>query len=355
MKLWMRIAMPVATVMTFTVTAHAQQWGTGYYGGMQACPYNYGGAEGSSSIQDDIAEKQDAIKEAKYQIKSKKSELKAAERRSDRYKSDIEEVVSADYTEQIFAHIDNNVKACEYKGLVEVNAQGDQGGAAVSSCGSSPSETEVTGFTREQWKGVVDFRTPGIVKGTVCAPPFRVSEKGRRTTQDCQKALVEYRKESDKRSKLAKEIEDLDRSIENMKDDIAALKKDYREEQREAAREAREGNSEGQYCATCGGSYSYRKPETNWGSVLANVGVGLAATYMGYRSQEMVADHNASIGFPSNPYPAWGFGLPFLLNGATEALGGGGGYGGIGGGIGAGGFGCAGNNGGAYGMMGPYG
>ena len=352
MKLWMRIAMPVATVMTFAVSAQAQQWGMGYYGGMQACPYNYGGAEGSSSIQDDISEKQEAIKEAKYQMKSKSSELKTLERRLKRNREDVEEVVSTDYTEQIFKHIDEDLRLCQYEGM-EVQAQGDQGGVAVSTCGALPANETLTGFTTEQWKRIADPKKSGSINGRVCTE-FRTSEKGRRTPQDCQKALVEYKKNSDRAAKLRSEIDGLKSSVENLTDDIADLKKDYREEQREARREALEGG----YCENCaaqGSGYSYRKPETNWGSVLANVGVGLAATYLGYRSQEMIADHNASIGFPSNPYPAWGFGLPFLLNGATEALGGGGGYGAIGGGIGAGGFGCAGNNGGAYGMMGPYG
>jgi hypothetical protein len=357
MKLWMRIAMPVATVMTFAVSAHAQQWGSGYYGGMQACPYEYGAAEGSSDIQDEIYEEQDAIKEAKYQLKLKKSELKSAERLATRHRATVEEVVAADYTTQIFSHIDNTMKACEYKGLAEVQVQGNQGGVPIPTCGSLPSDKEVSGFTVDQWKGLVS-NTPGVVNGRVCND-FRVSEKGRRTVQDCQKALVEYKKENDKKSKLTSEIDALLNSIDSMKENIARLRKDAREEARDAARERRE-NPEGNICpdGNCG-RRSAGNSGNNTGAAITNIALGALAIgggiYMGNKS----IDAAANLGFPMDPYQTYGMGLglglPFAASGVSQLLGGNGLYGTVAGGVGAGAYGCAGNNGGPYGMMGPYG
>jgi hypothetical protein len=341
--------------MTLTVSAHAQNYGMGLYGGMQSCPYNYGAAEGSSDIQDEIARLQDDMKEAKYQMKVKKSELKAAERLKSRNQAIVEEVISSEFSSQVFSHIDGSVKACEYIGVFQPNAQGSQGSVPIPNCGAQPTDKVVSGFTTDQWKTVIDYNTPGLVKGNACGAPYRLAEKGRRTEQDCAKALVEYRKQSDKQKTLQSEMDELERSIESMKEEIATNRKDAREEARELARERRE-NPEGDYCPNCPGN---RKKETNWGSVIGNVGLGIAAMGLGYYSGQHAVDRAADIGFPMDPYQSVGMGvglgLPYVASGLSQAFGGQGLYGTIGGGIGAGAFGCAGNNGGPYGMMGPYG
>ena len=73
MKLWIRIAAPLTVVMSYAVGAQAQyaQYGTGQWGGMQSCPYNYQAGAGASSEQDAIREIQQTISEMQKQKKQK--------------------------------------------------------------------------------------------------------------------------------------------------------------------------------------------------------------------------------------------------------------------------------------------
>lgn len=355
MKFLMRIGTPFTLVMSFAFAAQAQMWGTGMWGGMQACSYPYSAAEGASSYQDEINEAQAAIKEAQSQIRQKKSEKKRADRDWERAERDINDVISEDYSEFIYEHIKNNVSCKEYQGLGsgdEFIAQGQEGDAAVQ----APGSREIRAFTVREWSALCDKNKSGSVSGAVCdGARFRQMEKGRATSQDCKKALTEHRKKYALSNKLQREIEALENAVARYKDDIKDSKADLAEERREAQRERLEGG----VCIDCvasGSGYTYQKPETDWGSVVGNVVLGLGMVGMGYQTNKMVARANSNIGWPTDPYPAYLAGMGPLATGIGQMIGGGSGiYGAIGGGIGAGGFGCAGNNGGPYGMMGPYG
>ncbi|KYG69931.1 hypothetical protein AZI85_15925, partial [Bdellovibrio bacteriovorus] len=362
MKFWMRIATPFTLVMSFAVGAQAQMWGTGMYGGMQSCPYNYSAAAGSSSYLDEIKEAQAAIKEAQAQLRSKKTEKKRLEKSMERSRRDVEQVVSEDFSEFMFEHIENNRTCQAYKGIgaapEESEAAGDQGGVPVSPVanGDIAGSVQIRGFQINEWKALCDPNKAGSVSGAVCnMARARQPEKGRATAQDCTKGLADYRKSYSQSNKVQREIEALESLIDRSKEDIQDAKQNYADEQRERQREQLEGG----ICTDCimqGNGYAYQKPQTDWGSVIGNIGLGLAATYMGYQTNKIAAEANSNIGWPTQPYPAWGYGFPFLAQGIGQMIGGGSGiYGAIGGGIGAGGFGCAGMNGGAYGMMGPYG
>ncbi|AHI06918.1 hypothetical protein BDW_12090 [Bdellovibrio bacteriovorus W] len=356
MKFWMRIVAPLSLITGFSFGANAQMWGTGMYGGMQSCPYNYGSAAGSSSYLDEIKEAQENIREAEKQLRTKKSEKKRLVNNTmDRARKNVEQVVSDEFSELVFDHIENNVSCKEYRGLGQQDepiVQAEIGNTSVQ----APASRDVRAFTVSEWAVLCDSNKAGSVSGTVCdGARFRQPEKGRATAQDCKKGLVDYRKAHIQANKLQREIESLENLIRNAKDDISDAKANYADEQRERQR----SQSEGGICIDCmvqGSGYTYQKPETDWGSVVGNIGLGLAATYMGYQTNKMATQANANIGWPTDPYPAWGYGFPFLAQGIGQAIGGGSGiYGAVGGGIGAGGFGCAGQNGGAYGMMGPYG
>lgn len=368
MKFWMRIATPFTLVMSFAVGAQAQMWGTGMYGGMQSCPYNYGAAAGSSSYLDEIKEEQANIREAEKQLRAKKSEKKRIEKDLERSRKTVEDVVSEDFSEFVFDHMENNRTCRSYKGHKsnagqsgdgESNVSGQEGGVAIvtpQTNGDIPNSVDIRAFTVQEWDVLCDQNKAGSVAGLVCdGARFRQPEKGRSTAQDCKKGLGDYKKGYAQSNKLQREIESLENAIKNSKRNIQDARTNYADEMRERQREM----SEGGICIECmqqNSGYSYQKPETDWGSVIGNIGLGLAATYMGYQTNKMVANANANIGWPTQPYPAWGYGFPFLAQGIGQAIGGGSGiYGAIGGGIGAGGFGCAGMNGGAYGMMGPYG
>ena len=121
------------------------------------------------------------------------------------------------------------------------------------------------------------------------------------------------------------------------RDSLKAEKKELAEEIREAKREAREEYrrtvSEGG-CVECMVQNSSRYQQSsgvNWPSVLGNTALGLGAMYFGQQQQRYISDNNAKLGFPTQTYPAIGFGFPYFGN----AL-----YGALGGGMGQGGFGC---------------
>lgn len=356
MKLWIRIATPFTIVMGIAASAQAQSYGYGMWGGMQSCPYQVSAGAGASSEQDAIKEIQQSITELQKQKRSKDTELKRLQTRDMRdSKKAIEGVISADYADFIFNHIDTGRSCTEYKGIGQEGdtiAQGDEGGTAVQ----APGTEETSPFESSEWNQMCDKSKVGSVSGSVCSvKKFRAEDKGAYTVEDCRRALVDYRKQKLQQDKLKREVAALDRQIAAQKDAL----KDARQDAIDAQRQAQQDRLEGGICETCamtGNGYTYQKPETDWASVAGNLVLGGLATYAGYKTNQMVVDANSSLGYPSNPYPAWGFGFPFFAQGLSQAIGGGSGiYGAIGGGVGAGGFGCAGNNGGPYGMQGPFG
>ena len=371
----MRISMRIATLFTlvtgFAVGAQAQSgmWGAGVYGGMQACPYPYAAAEGSSSHLDDIKEAQEAISEAQKQIREKKSEKRRLTSDLAKARKNVEGVVREEFTTFMFDHIENTNKCTDYaalavdpKGSVSQVAEGGKVVTPTKPDGTPSNGKAITGFSLEQWKNLCDPNKPGAVSGAVCdGADYRQPTKGRATAQDCKTGLIEYRNKYTQSGKLQSEIEALENAVRQAKDNIKDSRKSLAEERREQQREAREAQLEGGVCVGCiaqGAGYQYRKPETDMGSVLGNFALGGISLLAGYQTNKMIAGYNAQNGWETNPYASmgYGYGLGAIGTGIGQLVGGGSGiYGSMSGGIGAGAFGCAGNNGGPYGMAGPYG
>lgn len=319
--------------------AQGMQWGSGQWGGMQSCPYQQRTGDGATSENDELQELLAEIDEIKSQIKIKKSEVKNLDRKSQRSRQDVEESLSSDYSSFILAHIENNTRCSEYQGMSANPAvQGSQGEEPIA--GAQDNMLPVQGFTTADWAKYCDRSKTGSVNASVCSNAAYLGDDHRKDAMKCKKALTDYRKQYADSQKLQNEIESLQRSLEDRKQDLADLKRDIRQEQRE-------GGTQAEYCEECnrrGSGYAYQKPQTDWGSVISNVGTGLLATYMGYKSNQMVAEQNADLGYPTQNYPAWGYGLPYLQAGI---------YGALGGSTGQGSFGCGGGNnmmsGGAFG------
>ncbi|KYG69400.1 hypothetical protein AZI87_09475 [Bdellovibrio bacteriovorus] len=327
-------------------------WGTGMWGGMQGCSYQTRAGNGATNQDDETKEIQSAISEAQKQLKTKKSEKKKTDRESERHKADIEKTVSDDYAQFVFEHIENNRQCYEYKGLQEegeFSAQGQQGSEQLPGTAMTP----VHGFTISEWKQYCDPGKAGSVSASICSNSrFKPSEGGRSDANTCKKGLSEYRKSYAKSQKLQREIESLESLIERSKEDLKDAKQNALEEQRERMT----AQTEGGICVECmqqgNGGYQYQKPQTDWANVIANVGTGLLATYTGYQQNKMVAEYNSNIGWPTQSYPSWSYGFPYLAAGIYGALGGGTGQGAFGCGNGMGG---TGNMNGPMGMMGAYG
>jgi hypothetical protein len=197
---------------------------------MQACPYQYGAAPGASSVSDEVREAQDAIDEAKRQLRAKKAELKTVERNKERAAKDVERTVGGDYTETLFAHMDDRRNCSEYKDYAapapatnqgqgeETAAGGDEGGQQVA---SGQGQLTHDGFDINQWSNVC--RPKGDVNKSYVCGNFRDTDSdsgdrrsrsreraGRGSASTCVKGLTDYRKLTQKSQSLQVEIEDLE-------------------------------------------------------------------------------------------------------------------------------------------------
>jgi hypothetical protein len=324
----------VVLLALFPLSAFAQnmQWGSGQWGGSQGCGYQQQTGAGAVSEDDPLQEMMSEIQEIKQQIKEKKSELKKVDRLSERSHQKLDESLSPDAAAIVFSHIENNTRCSEYQGLSAAapTVAGSQGNVPVAS--AQDNMLEVQGISVADWSKHCDRTKSGSVRESICgiAPP--PGEGSRRAdAQSCKKSLVEYRKNYADGKKLSTEIDGLQSSLEDRKRDLTDLKKELREE-------ARDASTQGDYCPECakrGNGYTYQQPQTNWGSVLANVGTGIFASYMGNKTNETISENNANLGFPTynSNYSALGYGMPYFQAGL---------YGAMSGGQGQGGFGCGG-------------
>lgn len=325
------LILAIASILISPVAVNAQNmWGTGMYGATQGCSTQMKVGNGATSMDDTTKEIQAAISEAQTQLKQKQSEKKKIDKMADRARANVEKTIASDYSDFIFEHIENNRRCEEYQGLAEgeggIIAQGDQGGEPIV---QGRDMLPVQGFTVNDWKQVCDRTKAGSVVSSVCANARYKEEGSRSDSQTCKKALTDYRKQYSQSQKLQREIEKLQDQIAGFKEDLAIAKQDAVD----AQREARLGGTEGDYCAECmaqGNGGNTQKPQTDWANVIANIGTGLAASYVGYKTTEMVADYNSNLGYPTYPSVS-SVGYPYIMAGI---------YGAVNGATGQGSFGC---------------
>ncbi|WP_413290766.1 hypothetical protein [Bdellovibrio sp. HCB337] len=290
----------LSLLMSSSVFAQNMQWGTGMaMGAQQNCGYQQRTGSGAVSMSDEVNEILEAMKEEKNKLQSAQRKQKTLTRELDRMRSDIENSLEPDESSFAFNHMENNRRCEEYDEnpvgeVVKYCEAGKAGGVSTSICRGDQSRA-------------------------------------------CQKALPEYRKKYAESQKLGDEIDTAQRNIERLKDEAV--------DARAQAREDRESGTEAGVCLECmasGSGYVTQQNSPNWAGVAANVGTGLAAMYMGYKTNQMVAEYNSDLGWPTmanNSVASVGY--PYLAAGV---------YGALGGGTGQGAFGC-GSTGGAYGNM----
>lgn len=321
------------TMMGFAVNANAQSmWGTGMYGGMQSCPYNVSMGEGASSALDDIKELESSIKEMQRQLQTKKREKKKIDKQVELSEKDIKSVVSDEYADFALEHMQNARQCSEYKGLPGVEqilAGGSEGETPVAPV----QNVDTKPFQVKEWASLCDPNKSGTVFPALC-DGTRYRQQGgdsRGDVKNCKKGLSEYRKNYSQAQKLQREIDSLERSVSAAKDSMKDAKQAMIDEQR--------SNTEGGVCVNCvansaGYSYQQQNRGTDWANVAGNIATGLIGMYAGYKSNQMVAQYNSNLGFPTTAYPTIGYGLPYIAAGL---------YGALGGGTGQGGFGCGGS------------
>ena len=170
------------------------------------------------------------------------------------------------------------------------------------------------------------------------------------STSECSKALKDYRKWMIEQGNAAARIETAEQEINDRQYAISNAR-----ERAKLDREYRLATTTEGECEECdqeARGYRYEKPKKDWGSVFAQVGVGLGLGFLGKKYDDRNAEYQAQLGYPpTQGYPtALSLGLPFILGGV---------YGAVNGATGTGGFGCGGyggyGGGGADGVYGPYG
>ncbi|MEK2688942.1 hypothetical protein [Bdellovibrio sp. GT3] len=368
MKLWIRVATPLTIVLGFAVNAQAQLYGVGLAGGMQACPYNYSAGSAATSEDDMVSEIQQSIAQMKKDKAEKKRELQKMERDMKYAKRDIDDVISEDYSSTLYEHMDNSRSCSEYTGYMPNGpiVSADMGEDEDSLTQNDEGKSSPGAFTPVEWNGtdgggsyVCNKSKRGAINTSVCSNA-KYQNKDRRVgrVEKCKTSITAYGKSVQTANRLRDDIEAIDRSIEYANDDLKDARKDALQARQDAQRGVTEAGVCGSGdCAAAGNGYRYEKPQTDWTSVIANVGMGVLGMYMGKQANEYSVDAAANLGYPMNPAPYWMMGMPYMATGLTQAFAGGSGvYGAqMGSGIGAGGFGCYGQNGGPYGMYGPYG
>jgi len=362
MKLWMRIATPLTLVMGIGVQANAQyaMMNANYGTGMpyQQCPYNQSVGDGGSIYIEDIKQAKKDLAQYQKDLAAKKRGLTRLENTDiKRNQSAIDKVISADFTDVLYEHMDNgydcesyrggkppeNTMAAGQEGNKEISQAEQAKGKDIAEKGKHPFKP----YNTSDWYGeICNADKPGSVNSAACTLDASREEGVNRSQIDsCKKALGDYRKNRNAANKLSREIDALTEQIENSKAALQTAQENYRDEQRYG--------TEGGACPECDiESNAGRVAKPDYLASGVSLAVGGIAAALGYGIESSAIKSNAKLGFPSQPgqalYTALGFGAPFLMNGL---------YGALGGQMGAGAFGCAGVGGaGAGGIFGnPYG
>ncbi|MEZ0391691.1 MAG: hypothetical protein ACAH59_05715, partial [Pseudobdellovibrionaceae bacterium] len=371
-KVFMRPWILGALLFGFSSASYGQMYGTGMMGGMMGCPYQQQVGDDAENIQDDINERREALRDVEADIREAKSKERELQRKMDRARGDLERRgFASEYLEKIIDHITEGRKCSEYVGGVSSpvtpapetrRPQSEEEAPALASVqGGKPNET--TPFTASDWFKLCDQTKKGRVLSGACKIESAQVPKPGFNLSSCTTNIQTYQDSKEKLDQAKAKLEALNARKDALKAEIAALRGDYKQAVRDHQKELREQATEGG-CIDCmiqGSGYYSQKPKTDWGGVVTNLGLGIASMYLGNNMQEHVASQNARLGVPTQVYPSFGYGYPFIMGAVGAALGGGAGggfYGSIGGGMGAGGFGCANGMGGnGYGGMvgGPFG
>jgi len=188
-------------------------------------------------------------------------------------------------------------------------------------------------------------REGGEVSRGICRDARMTTPEARRGAE-CDRAIAEYRKIYNELMALTRKIASYDDEIQARQDRIRELRRDMREESREGRLEAG--------CRECErhSRRAERGPSlTSMALPLIGGLLGAAGSmYLGYQANKQGNQINGRLGWPAQPYNAFGYGYPFMAMGIQGAVAAGT----------NGGFGCApgmygGGPFGPYGMGSPFG
>ena len=364
-------------------SASAQNWGTGMYGGMQACPYQLQIGDEATSIKEDMEEMNKDLREAKSELSRLKSRLSSL-KTSVTSQKDLFKLTG--FEGEAFSTIENHITggySCStYQrvtcatGQANANdaiASGDQarmpaadmpGGRPPPAPSGNPRNgtpqgdpcgtgtlTNPAPFAPEVWARSCEN---GAVRASICEQNIPGNRPRGFNPDSCKRYLGGWIEKQRELRMAETKVAELDARVKELEAMTKAKKQELREAVKEYVREQRQAQTEGGCidCMIMGNSGVMQQRRASGWEIGANVVLGLGAMYLGNQMNKYTTDQNARLGFPTQPYPALGYGMPFF----TGAL-----YGALGGSTGGGSFGCAGGTNGSgfpngpYGMMGPFG
>ena len=323
-------------------------WGAGVYGGMQSCGYEQSIGDGAQDIVDEMNERNDLIKEAREEIKDRKAEIRDLEKEIRESERSIQSTIGQDKADFFLVHLKNPIRCCEYQGLKDCETQTveTENGTQTQETPSEKKNDKTPlggGVTELQMKRACDAAQPGntkLIGNSVCSMTERQGTSPKiqaRCVSSVSTLTEKYNK-----------IKSYESEIAALEEQIIALKGDQKEARKELRREMRESQTEAD-CPECAlGMSGGAGRKMGGGEIALNVGMGLLNIAGAYQTNKYVSQQNSKLGWPTQPYPALGYGLGNIMYGM---------YGALGGGVGAGGFGCGtGMNGGGIGGYGsPWG
>lgn len=347
----------------FGVSAGANLWGSGAWGGMQGCPYGV-----SSGISDDYLDLKADESDLKAELKDLKRDLKDIDKDVKQAERNITGGLSGELARQVMRHLEDPTRgprsyqdACNNGGAAP-NASDAASPARDASfdmfLGGRPSagrggsgpivlenpdyfcvETTQTSphnsLKIDVWQRIA--QSGGKVDKNICSR----GENDSTTASKCKRGIDAY-------SRAYAEKRDKEERMAEIQDELAQIKAELRSEKREMRRAQRDGDTEGGFCFMCAHN-SRRRRQSNL-ETIGQIGLGALGAVLQYRGAKDARQTNARLGWPSMGYMSsspW----PYAINGMLGIMGGINGAYGCGAMMGGGGmYGM-----GPYGMMGPYG
>ena len=360
--------------------------GSGYYGGVQSCPYAFRSAKNAYDEIDEVVEEKKEIVRLQGELKLQKSSRDRADLYLKSLTKKIEKYFDSEIAEFLMStHIDNRKKCDEYREqkdcskVVTKDEEGKEKEAKSDAATKTACEakTIIPDLLKDKWlksdsatgKGPYcigsNSSNAGTVHSSICNDTSLRVVEGTKTksvnVSDCQKTLTEYRRRKIEYEKAQAKYDELDDEIKDRRIKIADAKTRAKIEDEIAKQDDVEGGCE--ECALAGRNSAYRKPQRDWLSTSVNVLGGLGLAWYGKKIDESAQSYNAQLGYPS--YNSYGYpfvtaGISGVINGLAGpgAYGCSGGYGGAGypygaggalGALGALGYGPNGAQGGAFG------
>jgi hypothetical protein len=360
----MRSIVCMTMMSFFALKAHAQysnNWGTGMYGASQSCPYQVDIGDDATSVEDDIAQANDDLKDLQSQLEKAKREQRDALSAVKKSQRDFERYgfkADSDVYPIVETHISSMYNCADYK-QPEAAASGpvkDIGDKPAHEHTDGPSKDSSGPFTPAEWSDIC-HQDDNTLDGPLLCSHKKLGGTGYEySVPSCSNALRDWQKHFRESQRAKDKALALAEAVKAKKSDIAELRKAFKEDVRQHLQDAQQDGTEGgcYECMLSGNAGTYKPNVTNTVlDVAGNLIMGLGSMYYGNQMNKTITQNNAALGYPTAPVSSFGFGYPYFMGAAYGAIGGGGMAGGS--------FGCGSSaSGGGYasgpaGMMGPYG